>query len=118
MRTNEFFSELYVLLLPLLDSSKLLNRISQKELLPPATKAMFLHLYVILFTGRVSVPACTTGHMTTTGLYLGRSLSRGFLFWGFLCPDGLCLGGSLFEGSLSGDSLSRRIPLEQNHRQV
>ena len=39
----------------------------------------------------VSVPACTTGHMT-----------RGISVWGSL-PGGLCLGGGLFPGgSLSG----------------
>ena len=64
---------------------------------------MFLHVSVILFTGGVSVPACTTGHMTRGGLCAGG---------GGLCPGrgvsakgrGVSVqgGGSLFrEGSLS-----------------
>ena len=35
-------------------------------------KVMFLHPWVILFTGGVSVPACTTGHMTGGGLCPGK----------------------------------------------
>ena len=64
-------------------------------------KVMFLHLSVILFTGGVSVPAYTIGHMT-----------RGVSVQGCLClrvsvQGGLCLGGLCSEGSLSGGSLSR-----------
>ena len=53
-------------------------------------KLIFLHLCVILFKGGggISVPACTTAHMT-----------RG--------DGGLCLGGSLSRGCLSRESLSR-----------
>ena len=61
-------------------------------LLPPATKVMFLHLCVILFTrGGGSVPACTTGHMT-----------RGVFVRGSLCRGGLCPGSFLSGGSSSG----------------
>ena len=67
----------------------------------------------------VSVPACTSGHMTKGvsvqgGLYLGglcsgESLSRGISIWGVSVQGSLCLGegGSLSRGSLSRGSLSR-----------
>ena len=82
-------------------------------LILPATKlrkVMFLYVSVILFTGGVSVPACTTGHMTmgvsvqgvsvpacTTG-HMTRGvcpmgLVQGGLCWGGLCPRGVCPGG-------------------------
>ena len=61
--------------------------------------------------GGVSVPACTTGHMT--GRYLSRgvsvqgrgslseeSLSMGVSVWGVSIYGGLCPGGSLSGGSL------------------
>ena len=64
-------------------------------------KVMFLHLSVILFTGDVSVPACTTGHMTG-GLCPGGSLSRvGVSLSGRVSVQGGGLsvwGGSLFGG--------------------
>ena len=64
-------------------------------------KVMFLHLCVILFT--VSVPACTTGHMT-----------KGVSVWGVFVW-GLCLGGSWSRESLSRGiswgSLSREVSL-------
>ena len=94
-----------------------------------------LYVSVFLFTGGVSVPACTTGHMTRGGSpsmgvsvweglcprgvlsrgvsVQGESLSRGVSVWGVSVQGGLCLGGfcleSLSEGvfvSLSGGSLS------------
>ena len=70
----------------------------------------FLHLSVIMFTGGVSVPAGTTGHMTRGslsrwsgggGLCLGVSVQEGFCL-GDLCPGGLCKVGSLSRGSLLG----------------
>ena len=73
---------------------------------------MFLHLSVILFTvGGVSVPACTTGHMTR-----GVSVQGG----------GLCLGGSLSRGVsvqggwglCQGDPLPRQRPPYGNERAV
>ena len=77
-------------------------------------KVMFSQASVILFTGGVSVPACSTGHMTR------GSLSRRVSVWGIPvwdlsgwrglclggCPGGLCLG-DLCPGDLSGGSLSR-----------
>ena len=106
-------------------------------------KVMFLHLCVILFTG-VSVPACTTGHMTRgvsvqeESLLEGVSLSGGWVSvqgvsvqWeslsrrvsvqrGSLC--GVSVLGSLSEGSLSrggslcpGGSLLRRPPGQRPH---
>ena len=56
---------------------------------------MFSQTSVILFTGGVSVPACTTGHMT------GR-----VSVWGGLCLRGSLSGGVSVRGSLSGGSLS------------
>ena len=64
-------------------------------------KVMFLHLSVILFTGDVSVPACTTGHMTG-GLCQGGSLSRVGVS---LSGGSLCLG----EVSVQGGSLSLSV---------
>ena len=64
-------------------------------------KVMFLHLSVILFTGDVSDPACTTGHMTGGVMSRGVSVQGGGLsVWEGLCPGwgSLCLGGSLFGG--------------------
>ena len=56
---------------------------------------MFLHLCVILFTGGVSVPACTAGHITRRGLCPG----------GF-CPGAVCPRGSLSIGDIcAGDSV-------------
>ena len=76
---------------------------------------MFLHVSVILFVGvgGFSVPACTTGHMTSRC----GSLSRGSLSQG-LCPGGslsrgvsvqedLCLGVSIQGVSVQRGSLSR-----------
>ena len=54
---------------------------------------MFSQASVILFTeGGVSVPACTTGHMTRGGLcpggsLSGGSLSRGVSVWGVSVRD-------------------------------
>ena len=77
---------------------------------------MFLHLCVILFTGGVSVPACTIGHMTRGGLCAGGFLSRGVsvqlslsggvsvqgvCVWGDLCPGGSLSRGLCPVGSLS-----------------
>ena len=58
-----------------------------------------LHVSVILFTGVVSVPACTTGRMTG-GFSVQRvsvwgSLSRGDSVWEGLCPAGSLLGRPL-----------------------
>ena len=66
---------------------------------PSCSKVMFLHLCVILFTVRrgVSVPACTTSHMTR------GSLSRGIL----------CRGGSLL-----GRPPRQRPPSYGNERAV
>ena len=71
---------------------------------------MFLHLCVILFTGGVSVPACTIGHMTRGvsvqgDFYPGGSLSS------CLCLVGSLSRGSLSRGSLSG-GLSRGVPVQ------
>ena len=55
-------------------------------------KVMFLQLSVILFTGEVSIPAYTTGHMTRGCLSRG-CLSRGVSVQGGLCLGDLCLGG-------------------------
>ena len=81
-------------------------------------KVMFLHLCVILFTGGgmggVSVPTCTTDHITRGGSLSRESLSGG------LCPgaslsrgsmsEGLCPGGSLSRGSLSGGVCQEDLP--------
>ena len=80
---------------------------------------MFLHMCVILFGrgGVISVPACTTGHMTRRSLS-GRCLS------GDLCQGGLCLGvsvqrvsvwGSLSRGFCPGGSLSRGVSVQGDH---
>ena len=93
-------------------------------------KVMFLHLCVILFTGVISVPACTTGHMTMRGLCPGGSLSRRSLSRGVchsvhmggslsqhapqvIWPWGESVRGeeSLSRRSLSGGSLSRDLCL-------
>ena len=63
-------------------------------------KVMFLHLCVILFT--VSVPACTTGHMT-----------RGVSVWGVFVWVGLGPGGSL-GGLCPGGSLWGRSVREED----
>ena len=71
---------------------------------------MFLGLCVILFKGGVSVPACTTGHMTVGGLCPGGlsmgvcpgdggSLSKGGLCPGVSVKEGLCPGRGLCQGS-------------------
>ena len=61
-------------------------------------KVMFSLASVILFTGGVSVPAFTTGHMTWGSLFRGVSVQGGF----YLGDGGLCPGVSLSgEGSLS-----------------
>ena len=57
---------------------------------------MFLHVSVILFTGGVSVPACTTGHMTGA-----------VSVWGDLCPRGT---GLPVRG---GESLSRGVSVRE-----
>ena len=95
-------------------------------------KFMFLQASMSLFTGGVSVPGCTTGHMTR-GCLSGGSLSkgglcprgsvqggvsvhgdlckRGYLSGGVSVWGGLCLGGSLSGGSLCRGSLSRGVPV-------
>ena len=55
-------------------------------------KVMFLQTSMSLFTGLVSVPGCTTGHMTR------GCLSGGSLSMGDLCPGGSVQGGSLSMG--------------------
>ena len=59
--------------------------------------------------GRVSVPACTTGHMTR-GVSVQEGLCLGGSVWGGLCPgvsvQGVSVQGSLSRGSLSRGSLS------------
>ena len=54
-------------------------------------KVMFSQACVILFTGGVSVAACTTGHITG-GLSLSGGLCLGVSVWGSLSV-GLCPGG-------------------------
>ena len=78
-------------------------------LLPIATKLRQGNVFTSVFHsvhrwrgGGVSVPACTTGHMTW-----GLSLSRGVLFPAGSLSGGLCPGGSL-----SGGSLSRRVSVQ------
>ena len=57
---------------------------------------MFLHVSVILFTwGRVSAPACTTGHMTGGGLCLGG------LYPGGVSVQGVSVGGVSVQGGVS-----------------
>ena len=74
-------------------------------------KVIFLHLSLILFTGGVSIPACTTGHMTRGvsvqgGLCPVGISDQGIFVRGDLCPGGLCLGGI----SVQGESLLGRPP--------
>ena len=71
-------------------------------------KVMFLHMSVILFMGGVSVPACTTGHITWG---LSREVSvQGGLCLGGLCPGGVCWG-SLSKGvSIKGGVSVRETP--------
>ena len=74
--------------------------------------------------GQVSVPACTTGHMTWGSLSSGGvfvqwgSLSRGTLSrWvsvqGGLCPGGSLSGGLCPGGLCPGGSLSRGISVQE-----
>ena len=86
--------------------------------LPPATKLrqgnVFTSMCQEFCPWKVSVPACTTGHMTgwglcPGGLCLGVSV-WGFSVWGSL-SEGLCPEGSLSRGSLSRGSLSRGLSL-------
>ena len=49
---------------------------------------------VILFTGEgVSVPTCTTDHMTGGGVSVQGGLCLGVSVWGSLSGGGLCLEG-------------------------
>ena len=77
-------------------------------------KVMFSQASVILFTGGVSVPTCTTGHINWINcrLYPGGSLSGGLCPGGF-CPGSLCPGGGLCKGDPPyGNERAVRILLE------
>ena len=97
-----------------------LTEIYQHQLLPPANevwgKVMFLHLCVILFTGRgVSVPACITGHMTGGASLSRGSLSLGVSIWGVSVQVGFCRGG----GALCpGGGLCQAYPSYGNEQAV
>ena len=87
-------------------------------------KGNVLHLCVSL---GVSVPACTTGHMTRGSLIRGGlcpgGLSPGVSVHGGPCPGGflsgsLCPGVSFWGGSLSRGVSVRDIPPYGNERAV
>ena len=68
--------------------------------------------------GGVSVPACTTGHMTRGVSVQGVSV-LGALCPGGVCPGGLCPGGGLCSGGLCpGGSLLGSPPPRRNERAV
>ena len=85
------------------------------EYLQPATKLRQGNVFTpvchsVHRGGWVSVPACTTGHMTGGGVLSGGSLTAG------LCLGGLCPGRSLFRGLCPVHlcpvgSLSRRVSI-------
>ena len=81
-------------------------------------KVMFLHLSVSHSVhGGVSVPACTTGHITGTGVSVQGGISvQGASLSGGLCPGGggLCPWGW---GSLSGRP-PKETPMYGNERAV
>ena len=62
-------------------------------------KVMFLHLCVILFTGRGGFPACIIGHMTGGGVVC--------LKWGLHPGESLHTGGSEYRGGLHPEGLGR-----------
>ena len=81
--------------------------------LPPATKLgqgyVFTRVCDSVHRG-VSVPACTTGHMTGGSLSGGLSVQGESLSRAGLCPGGSLSGGGLCPGgslSVQGASLSR-----------
>ena len=67
------------------------------------TKVMFLHMYVILFTGGVAIPACIAGGIPAC-LAAGVPAPRGCMLWGGACsrgvpdPGGVCSRGCLLWG--------------------
>ena len=72
-------------------------------------KVIFLQACVILFTGEVSVPASTTGHMTGGSLSGGGGFSvQGVSVWESLCP-----GGSLSRKGFSVREIPRSYGNEQ-----
>ena len=95
-------------------------------------KVMFSQAFLSLFTGGVSVPGCTTSHMTRGSLsggslskgdlcpggsVQGGSLSMGISVYGGICLGGLCPGGSLSGGLCLGVSLGR-LPAPYGNEQV
>ena len=92
-------------------------------------KVMFLHLCVILFTRGISVPTCTTGHMTrgslSRGSLCGRSLSGGSLSRGLylgvsvqgvsVCPGGSLSGMGSVQGALCPGGLCQGDPRMITH---
>ena len=67
----------------------------------------------------VSVPACTTGHITrgrgslSRGVSVRGSLSRGISVWGFSVQGGSLSQGSLSGGLYRGGSLSRGVSVRE-----
>ena len=69
-------------------------------------KVMFSQASVILFTGGVSVPACTTGHMTrgvsVQGVSVQGGLCTGGLCLGVFCPECILVPGMFSLGAIGG----------------
>ena len=92
------------------------------HLLPPATKLRQGNVFytcrsVILFTGGwgVSVPACTTGHMTgvsVQGISVWRVSVQG-IYLGGLCLGESVQGVSVQEVSVQGGSMSRGVCVQR-----